>query len=110
MASEKEELMSVRDAAKQCGKNAETVRRWVWSGRLPAEKLGNQLFVKRSDLAPFCREPAVEYKAGPRADFLDRAIALQNRLKARGVEPIDSAELIRRMREERTDQLGKSLH
>jgi excisionase family DNA binding protein len=55
----KGELISVKDAAQKCGRNAETVRRWIWSGKLPAEKLGNQLFIKRSALENYCRETAV---------------------------------------------------
>lgn len=72
------ELISVREAATQCGRNAETVRRWIWAGKLPAEKLGNQLFIRRQDLAAYCRETfrapkklkvaegAVDYSAGAR--------------------------------------------
>jgi excisionase family DNA binding protein len=63
----KDELMSVKAAAQKCGRNAETVRRWIWSGKLPAEKLGNQLFIKKSAFESYCRETAVrEYKAGAR--------------------------------------------
>ena len=54
MTGGQDQLVSVRDAARQCGRNPETVRRWVWSGRLPAEKLGNQLFIRQSDLTAFC--------------------------------------------------------
>jgi hypothetical protein len=49
-----DKLISVREAAKECDRNPETIRRWIWSGKLPAEKLGNQLFVKRSILQSFC--------------------------------------------------------
>lgn len=49
-----DKLISVREAAKECDRNPETIRRWIWSGKLPAEKLGNQLFVKRSILQNFC--------------------------------------------------------
>lgn len=42
--------MSVRDVARATGRSEETVRRWIWSGKLPATKLGNQLFVQRADL------------------------------------------------------------
>ena len=45
-----EELVNVRDAAKESRRNMETVHRWIWSGKLPAQKLGNQLFIGRSDL------------------------------------------------------------
>ena len=51
-----EELISVREAARECGRNMETVRRWIWAGKLPAEKLGNQLFIKKSELTAFCRK------------------------------------------------------
>ncbi len=43
-------LMTVKEAARECRRNTETVRRWIWEGRLPAQKLGNQLFIKREDL------------------------------------------------------------
>jgi len=106
----KDELISVREAATECGRNMETVRRWIWGGKLPAEKLGNQLFIKRSDFTSFCRETAIQkYKAEPKPDFLERAIALQERLKARGVKPIDAGELIRKMREERMNELEQRL-
>ncbi len=60
-----DDLINVREAAHQCGRNAETVRRWIWGGKLPAQKLGNQLFIKKQDLAVFCRETAVAYRAEP---------------------------------------------
>jgi excisionase family DNA binding protein len=106
----KDNLISVREAAKECGRNMETVRRWIWGGKLPAQKLGNQLFIKRSDFASFCRETVVrEYKAEAKPDFLERAIALQKKLRARGVRPINAAEEIRKMREERMNQIEQSL-
>jgi len=50
-----DKLISVREAAIECERNVETVRRWIWSGKLPAQKLGNQLFIKESDLQALCR-------------------------------------------------------
>ena len=105
-SNEEDKMITVREAADECGRNPETVRRWIWSGKLPAEKLGNQLFVKRSALASFCREPVAEYVAKPGVDFLGRAIALQERMKARGAAPLDAAEAVRKMRDERMSQLG----
>ena len=106
----KDELINVRQAAQECGRNMETVRRWIWAGKLPAEKLGNQLFIKRSDFASFCRETATQkYRAEPKPDFLERAIALRKRMKARGVKPINAGELIRKMREERMNELEQRL-
>ena len=49
MMSVSEEI-DVRSAARFAGRSAETIRRWVWSGRLPARKQGNRLLVQRRDL------------------------------------------------------------
>jgi excisionase family DNA binding protein len=61
-----ETIMSVRDVARAAGRSEETVRRWIWSGKLPATKLGNQLFVRKQDLeamqAPRLGEAAVKYR------------------------------------------------
>lgn len=43
-------MLTVRDAAEEVGRTPETIRRWVWSGRLPASKHGNRLSVARDDL------------------------------------------------------------
>ena len=37
--------VSVREAAVRTGRSAETIRRWIWSGRLPATKRGNTYYV-----------------------------------------------------------------
>ena len=42
--------IDVKTAARISGRTAETIRRWVWSGRLPARKSGNRLLVKRADV------------------------------------------------------------
>jgi excisionase family DNA binding protein len=60
-----DKLISVRDAAKECGRNPETVRRWIWSGKLPAEKLGNQLFVKKGELLKYYAETLKEEGSSP---------------------------------------------
>jgi excisionase family DNA binding protein len=39
------EEITVREAARRTHRSAETVRRWIWSGRLPAEKRGNVYYV-----------------------------------------------------------------
>jgi excisionase family DNA binding protein len=49
------EVLDVREAAQVVGRTAETVRRWVWSGRLPARRQGNRLLVARSDLEALVR-------------------------------------------------------
>ena len=42
--------LDVAAAAAVAGRSAETVRRWVWSGRLRAQRRGNKLLIARSDL------------------------------------------------------------
>src|SRR2546429_5267408 len=45
-----EELIDVRQAASEAGRSAETVRRWIWSGRLAATKRRHKLLVNRAEL------------------------------------------------------------
>jgi excisionase family DNA binding protein len=65
---QRDDLMTVREVARACHRSEETVRRWIWSGRLPARKLGNQLFARRSDVEalsqPTAREAKERYRAG----------------------------------------------
>lgn len=53
------EMVDVREAAQLTRRTPETVRRWVWSGRLTATKQGNRLLVSRADVTAL---------AGPAAD------------------------------------------
>ena len=46
------EMVDVREAAELSRRTPETIRRWVWSGRLRSVKNGNKLFVRRADLTP----------------------------------------------------------
>jgi excisionase family DNA binding protein len=50
------ELLDVRAAAKLAGRHPETVRRWVWSGRLAARREGSRLLVARDDVAALAAE------------------------------------------------------
>jgi len=114
----KDQLVSVREAARECGRNMETVRRWIWGGKLPAEKLGNQLFIKRSDFTSFCRETAIqEYKAEPetrmkpgsKADLIKRMRKLRESIRARIGRDFTEDEIvdtIHQQREERINELS----
>jgi len=52
MATDEPELLTVREVARRCHRSEETIRRWIWSGKLPARKLGNQLFIESSAVTP----------------------------------------------------------
>ena len=95
-----EDLLTVREVARLCGRTEETVRRWIWSGKLRARKLGNQMFISKNDLAamqaPRAGETKATYGKGVREQFplqnvrytreemlaaLDRAVALGKRTR-----------------------------
>ena len=43
-------MMTVLEVAQRLGRDPETVRRWIRSGKLPAQKVGLQHLVDESDL------------------------------------------------------------
>jgi excisionase family DNA binding protein len=45
-----DDLIDVRGAATLVGRHPETIRRWVWSGRIAARREGRRLLVARADL------------------------------------------------------------
>jgi excisionase family DNA binding protein len=104
-----EDYISVRQAAAQCGKNPETIRRWIWSGKLSARKLGNQLFIKKEALIGVCRETAVEYKAEPTPEFMESESAFPGGSKTRGVIPASAENFLRHVREERMNTIEESM-
>ncbi len=50
MSTQQDRLLDVREAAALAGRAPETIRRWVWSGRLPAQRRGRKLLVARRDV------------------------------------------------------------
>ena len=106
----KNELISVREAARECGRNMETVRRWIWGGKLPAQKLGNQLFIKKADLASYCRETAtVKYDTASRLEVIKRLKLLRERIRTRTGRDFTEDEIvttIHKQREERMNELS----
>jgi len=121
-----ERLLTVREVARRCRRSEETIRRWIWSGKLPAKKLGNQLFIEAAELArigPGLRvsEPKVAYRApaGGRRRKQSHALGFtptsyDREEKLRELEediefaemlhrkygPVDVTELLRQVREE----------
>lgn len=89
------ELLTVREVARRCHRSEETIRRWIWAGKLPARKLGNQLFVEAADLGGVQRsmrvsEATVAYRpvarererTGAEAGGFDRRIESKPRKEA----------------------------
>lgn len=70
-----DELVDVRQAAELTGRHPETVRRWVWSGRLPARRQRGRLLVLRRDVlavAGVGGEPSIDLAAW--AERAERAL------------------------------------
>jgi len=43
-------MLTVPEAARRAGRDPETIRRWIRSGRLRAKKIGTQHVIEESDL------------------------------------------------------------
>jgi excisionase family DNA binding protein len=44
-------MLTVPEAARRAGRDPETIRRWIRSGRLRARKIGTQHVIEENDLA-----------------------------------------------------------
>ncbi len=75
-AGGEDELLEVRRAAALVGRHPETVRRWIWSGRLPARRSGHRLLVARADVEALVRHEAL---VPTLAEWADRAAATRDR-------------------------------
>ena len=49
-------MITVPEAAKRAGKDPETIRRWIRSGRLKARKIGTQHVIEENDLEPLLED------------------------------------------------------
>jgi len=58
-------MLTVPEAAKRVGRNPETVRRWIRSGKLRSQKVGTQHLIDERDLDALVRD---EYEMLPLPD------------------------------------------
>ena len=93
-------LVTVREADSEYGSTMDTVRRWIWEGKIPAQKLGNQLFIKRSDLATL-RPVSKQDERTAQLALLDEIAMLHQELLAKGYQPSDAARDLDEARESR---------
>jgi excisionase family DNA binding protein len=49
-------MITVPEAAKRAGKDPETIRRWIRTGRLRAHKIGTQHVIEEHDLEPLLED------------------------------------------------------
>lgn len=69
------------DARRRSGRHPETVRRWVWSGRLAARRKGNRLLMARADVAALAIQRGTVIGL---AEWADRARAARQSAEAGG--------------------------
>jgi excisionase family DNA binding protein len=64
------EMVDVREAARLARRTPETIRRWVWTGRISATKSGNRLLVPRAAVASGTEASGVAAAATSLADWV----------------------------------------
>jgi excisionase family DNA binding protein len=94
--------LTVPAAARRIGRSPETIRRWIWSGRLPSEKVGNQHLVDVEALDALAGDGPADDDGrrakvgGEWGEWLRRADALSKELRRRNLPP--AADLVRESR------------
>jgi excisionase family DNA binding protein len=67
-----ESSISVRDAARLLGRHPETIRRWVWTGRVRARRHGNRLLLDRAEIDAAAARDGTSRHAMSLADWAKR--------------------------------------
>jgi excisionase family DNA binding protein len=90
-------MLTVDEAARRVRRHPETIRRWIWSGRLRSTRIGNRHLISESDLEQLSSGHAEPGKG--LGTWLDELYRLhdETRFRHRGVPP--GAELIRAERD-----------
>jgi excisionase family DNA binding protein len=96
--------LTVPEAARRAGRSPETIRRWIWKGRLPSRKVGNQHLVDSDDVDTLLGtiQPEAEGDApvleGEWGEWMESVRRLQEHLRARGVKLRPAADDLRESR------------
>ncbi len=88
-------MVDVREAARLTHRAPETIRRWVWNGRLPATKQGNRLLIAR-DLVTALADAHEAMAAQDSQDSQDSLAAWAERVTAdrTGLAGASAADLV----------------
>ena len=65
-------MITVPEAARRIGRHPETIRRWIRSGRLRAERVGTQHLVRPEDLDAFAADEPLDLPLAWRYDDAGR--------------------------------------
>lgn len=82
-----EPLLDVNHAARLARRSPETVRRWVWSGKLAARRQGRRLMISHDDLAAV----VAEHGASTAPTLAEWATTARRALAAPGQATVGSA-------------------
>lgn len=58
------EMVDVREAARLASRSPETIRRWVWAGKVHAVKYGTKLLIPRREVEPADAADVAERASG----------------------------------------------
>ena len=94
------DYITVKMAAEKCGRNTETIRRWIWSGKLRAEKVGNQLFINNMDIMKYYLKGTEnrDMKIAGNTAFLKLTKELRDKIYKRTGAIFNSTELLEESR------------
>ena len=97
-----DDVLDVRQASELVGRHPETIRRWIWSGRLPASKRGNRHFVAAADVMAASGEDQGKLTL---AEWAEKARGLREEAAERDGPVENVADMIRQDREDRADHI-----
>ncbi|HET7683728.1 MAG TPA: helix-turn-helix domain-containing protein [Marmoricola sp.] len=104
------EMVDVREAARLARRTPETIRRWVWTGRISSTKSGNRLLVPRAAVLADARSSAASSGVSSAASSGPGSLAEWGREVAAafdGVHGSTAADLVLDDREDRSRHAGR---
>lgn len=85
----KQSEVTVAEAARYKGVHDRTIRRWIWEGRLPAERVGPRLLrIKVADLDALGKEATPATSADPIREAAMRVVAEAPKLTGEQLDKI----------------------
>ncbi len=75
-------MITVPEAAKRAGKDPETIRRWIRTGRLAARKIGTQHVIEEADLDALLEDEQLAVPGGWRWDTMPDGRPMPNVVRA----------------------------
>lgn len=77
-------MVTVLEAARRVGRDPETIRRWIRSGRLPAKKIGLQHMIEETDLPlDACAELPAAWLQTPTGESMPDVVAALRWVRSR---------------------------